>query len=172
MLFLKRSVMYEDESLRGFLTKFATLNKCTQPIDIQKKVEVNKGHHINNLFMIKNKLSLKMLSEKTGTKESALLKGTFNLEISNYTACEKDINYLNMKGFNSLYTKVCPICLDELNYFRKIWDVSIVTTCPIHGCLLLDRCLNCNEMESTSSQKIILKQENIQRLKSATNAEG
>lgn len=151
MLFLKRSVMYEDESLRGFLTKIATLNRCYQPIDIQKKVEVNKGHNLNNLFMINNKVSLKLCSDRTGILENTLLKGTFNLEIGNFFACDKDINYLKMKGLNCFNTKVCPLCLDEANYFRKIWDVNIVTSCPIHGCLLLDRCFNCNEKISPYS---------------------
>lgn len=41
--------------------------------------------------------------------------------------------------------KLCPLCLREKNYLRKIWEISIVTACPIHKCLLLDTCLNCSD---------------------------
>jgi len=39
--------------------------------------------------------------------------------------------------------KVCPACLRESAYARKIWDLFPVTTCPLHQCLLLDECPNC-----------------------------
>jgi predicted site-specific integrase-resolvase len=39
--------------------------------------------------------------------------------------------------------KVCPECLRESNYYRKIWDLLPVTACPIHECLLLDECPGC-----------------------------
>jgi TniQ len=41
--------------------------------------------------------------------------------------------------------QVCPDCLaaDAVPYFRQVWRLSFVTTCPVHGCLLLDRCPAC-----------------------------
>lgn len=40
-------------------------------------------------------------------------------------------------------TKICPGCLRESNYCRKIWDLCAVTVCPIHRTMLLDECPNC-----------------------------
>lgn len=40
----------------------------------------------------------------------------------------------------------CPTCIaaDEVPYFRLNWRLSYLTVCPIHGCLLLDRCNRCS----------------------------
>lgn len=40
--------------------------------------------------------------------------------------------------------KVCPKCLAESGYSLRIWDCSLVTACPIHECMLLDTCPECN----------------------------
>jgi len=41
--------------------------------------------------------------------------------------------------------KICPLCLKEKNYLRKVWEISPVSSCPIHKCLLLDTCINCSD---------------------------
>ena len=39
-------------------------------------------------------------------------------------------------------------CLREKNYLRKVWEISLITACPIHQCFLLDNCSNClNKIE-------------------------
>src|SRR6185369_3103355 len=44
-----------------------------------------------------------------------------------------------------LRPKVCPNCLQDSAYVRKIWDLAIITVCPVHRCLLLDVCPNCEK---------------------------
>jgi hypothetical protein len=39
--------------------------------------------------------------------------------------------------------KVCPACLREDPYYRRVWDLLCVTCCPIHRVVLRDRCLGC-----------------------------
>jgi hypothetical protein len=39
--------------------------------------------------------------------------------------------------------KVCPACLGESAYCRRIWDFKLITCCPIHQCLLADECPEC-----------------------------
>lgn len=39
--------------------------------------------------------------------------------------------------------KVCPECLREKEYIRKIWDLGAFTCCPKHGTLLIDQCPKC-----------------------------
>lgn len=39
--------------------------------------------------------------------------------------------------------KICPKCLAEFGYCFLIWDCSLVTACPTHECMLLDRCPKC-----------------------------
>lgn len=39
--------------------------------------------------------------------------------------------------------RVCPLCLDERPIWWAVWDLGLVTTCPIHRCHLLNQCPAC-----------------------------
>jgi len=39
--------------------------------------------------------------------------------------------------------RVCPLCLKERPTWWAVWDLGLVTTCPIHRCRLLNRCPAC-----------------------------
>ncbi|MCA1633208.1 MAG: TniQ family protein [Acidobacteria bacterium] len=41
--------------------------------------------------------------------------------------------------------KICSECLRESPYCRRIWEMSLVTVCPNHLCLLLDECPRCKK---------------------------
>ncbi|TAL90068.1 MAG: hypothetical protein EPN62_14470 [Candidimonas sp.] len=38
----------------------------------------------------------------------------------------------------------CPRCLGEKGRALALWDISLVTACPEHGCLLQDACQRCD----------------------------
>lgn len=52
------------------------------------------------------------------------------------------------------YPKVCPRCLGETGYTRKIWELAPITTCPLHHCLLLDECPNCMKRITWARRRI------------------
>jgi hypothetical protein len=39
--------------------------------------------------------------------------------------------------------RVCPPCLNERPIWWAVWDLGLVTTCPIHRCHLLNQCPAC-----------------------------
>jgi len=39
----------------------------------------------------------------------------------------------------------CPQCIREKPYFRRLWRLSLVVTCTVHGRYLLDRCDKCSQ---------------------------
>ena len=41
--------------------------------------------------------------------------------------------------------KVCPACLTQSNHCRKQWDFEVVTSCPLHGNMLMDKCHECSK---------------------------
>jgi len=51
-------------------------------------------------------------------------------------------------------TKVCLICLQEFGYCRAVWDLLPVTTCPLHGCLLMRHCPKCQNRVSSKRRKL------------------
>ena len=52
---------------------------------------------------------------------------------------------LHHRKFEGFGLQFCPGCLasDIDPYFRKSWRVAFNTTCPIHQCMLQDRCPHC-----------------------------
>lgn len=49
------------------------------------------------------------------------------------------------------FTKYCPSCLNEDFYHRLNWDVSFVTTCPVHKIQLILNCPSCKRFISMHS---------------------
>ena len=53
------------------------------------------------------------------------------------------VAFLNRSIIRPHLPKVCPKCLIDFGYCRRVWDCSLVTVCPLHECLLLDSCPKC-----------------------------
>lgn len=51
--------------------------------------------------------------------------------------------FLNRSIIRPHCPKICPKCLKESAYARRVWDCSLVTACPIHECKLIDVCPKC-----------------------------
>lgn len=52
--------------------------------------------------------------------------------------------------------QVCPRCIEEFGYIKKVWDLRSVTTCPRHGILLLDKCEKCGNYISWNRLSIFV----------------
>ena len=40
--------------------------------------------------------------------------------------------------------RICPYCLRESPVWWAVWDLALVAACPLHRCLLINRCPVCN----------------------------
>lgn len=56
------------------------------------------------------------------------------------------LNKTNDAGFATY--RYCPVCLhsQKVKYFHFLWRFSVWKICPLHNCLLEDRCLTCGEL--------------------------
>ena len=78
-------------------------------------------------------------------EESVLWKMAFREYKSNKVARVKFFGrFLPTYNLSKLKAKVCPCCLAEKSYCRKIWNLIPFTVCPIHHCLLIDICPECD----------------------------
>lgn len=50
--------------------------------------------------------------------------------------------------------KICPDCLSELSYCRRVWEFSAITICPTHRRLLIDECPKCKRRISWSRKTV------------------
>lgn len=62
---------------------------------------------------------------------------------------------INLNLFKSKSHSYCPQCLKEQPYFRKLWLLRPVYSCPIHSILLLDNCYRCGHSINLQSGSII-----------------
>lgn len=50
--------------------------------------------------------------------------------------------------------KICPDCLSESPYCRRVWEFAAVTACPTHRRLLIDECPKCKRRISWSRKNV------------------
>lgn len=51
--------------------------------------------------------------------------------------------YIKYSDLNYGYPRLCPACLRERPIWWAVWDLGLVTACPLHRCFLLHQCPNC-----------------------------
>lgn len=51
---------------------------------------------------------------------------------------------LCFRSLNVHMPRVCPTCLEEGLYLRRLWDLSLIVVCPLHGTYMLRNCPQCN----------------------------
>lgn len=59
------------------------------------------------------------------------------------------LTYLNFST-----PRVCPKCIGEFGSLPAVWDLALVTACPLHGCCLVDRCPVCKRTLSPTRPRI------------------
>ncbi|EAW36769.1 TniQ family protein [Lyngbya sp. PCC 8106] len=153
---LNRPQPKTDESLSGYFLRLTESNfyeSCRWIFDLAKISQ----HQYNANLLEPQKNDFFTLSELTGVAEEKLWSMTF-------LASQQDGSDNSIKLFNHSLpgyfihkktTKICPICLQESPYRRKIWDISLVTTCPIHRCLLVDKCCQCGKFLNWSQSSVV-----------------
>lgn len=50
--------------------------------------------------------------------------------------------------FNHLYKRWCPLCLQELAYFKGVWGLKLSCVCTKHACYLIAHCAQCRQPQS------------------------
>lgn len=41
------------------------------------------------------------------------------------------------------WPQICPLCIHDLGYCSRLWDLSLLTACPLHRVRLVDVCSHC-----------------------------
>jgi hypothetical protein len=135
-----------DESLLGFVLRLTEENGYESPTWILKSAGLDPrplSHTCSSLFKSNEKFEL--LAQVTGASVSDLIRLTYpRIELPGSAP-----RYLFFGSplpqfvIRAIRPKICPRCLLETGYCRRIWDLLFVTVCPIHECALIDVCPNC-----------------------------
>lgn len=128
----------------SYIIRLTEQNGYTSPTWIIRKAELASGISRHCSFVFGEPEQLRLLSNLTGSSISDLAAAAYPRDNqyypSRYMFFDLAVNYYSIR---LTYPKICPLCLSEDPYCRRIWDIVGVTTCPKHKCLLIDECPNC-----------------------------
>jgi hypothetical protein len=137
---------YQDESLAGYLIRLAEFNYYPSPQSILKLIGWQKQRHFK---LVKSSHELSLLSQLIKVQESELWRmaegGKVKVE-------QEEIKLYPLSQFSR---KFCPLCLEQLAYFRKVWDSELIKACPFHQCLLITKCPQCQQSINGLRSQII-----------------
>lgn len=138
-----------DESLLGFIVRMAEKNGYPRPRWILELAGIRTAASDYLCSLIFNeKTDLTSLAHVMGLEKYRLNQLGYPLTTNADSATPRRLifdNPISHHAIRIFRTKICPHCLSEDSYCRRIWDLAPVTTCPVHKCLLLDKCPQCNK---------------------------
>lgn len=155
-LLLFSSAPKSDESLLGYLLRLTGLNRLDTLSWMLQKAQIKSFVQTNVSFVFDPSINLLPLAELTGV-DLVELSALFYKPIDP----EKAMGDYFMFGctvpqymIRVRQPKVCPACLQEAQYAHRLWELSPVTACPFHRCMLLDECPSCAKRISWSRSKV------------------
>lgn len=144
------------ENILGYILRHTDLigwEKITWLLEYAKISKDNR-HNTSFSFVFDKSLDLTVLGHVTCTDPANL----YPMLYPRSTDDPKVVSFFNQRLLKYAITtskpRICPKCLWEDNYIRAMWDLNLVTCCPIHSCLLVDTCPSCGKKLSWYRNKV------------------
>jgi TniQ len=148
-LLLFSAIPHLDESFIGYLLRLKEVNRYQTLSWILQLAGIKNYARSSFSFAFNGSLDVSPLARLTGVKESALasmlyvpLRLSEKRMMGDYSVFGSSVPHYIIQ---TRKPKLCPSCLRESNYARKIWELAPVTVCALHQCLLLDECRSCGK---------------------------
>lgn len=156
---LRRPRPYGDESLVGYIIRLTEANYYSSPQWIFQMAGLRARGVYANVFN-REKDDLSRLSNISDVEADVLWSMAFPVNPFSYPKVVKQVkvlgNVVPSDALNRQQIQLCPICLQEKPYYRFFWELSVVSVCPFHHCLLIDRCPQCQELIGWSRPKVAI----------------
>lgn len=138
-----------DESFTGYLLRLAELNDYDTLSWILQMARLRDYANQSPSYSLDPSFDLSPLSQLSGVEESKLaalqyhpIRVSENRMMGDYSVFGSPLPHYLIRLERP---KICPACLQEKNYARRVWDLAVATACPLHKCLLLDECPSCRK---------------------------
>lgn len=130
---LRYSPPYSDESLAGYLLRLAEKNHYQSPNWILQLAGLKANRGIDLSLNRKQPSRLSQLVKVNDEQLKMMATGA----VVRFKQCRYVIyNYAQ---------KLCPQCLKQALYCRRLWDDKHLKACPFHGCRLMQECPQCQQ---------------------------
>jgi hypothetical protein len=138
---------YPDESFAGYLSRLTELNSYDSPSWILQLARLGNYERKEALAFTERE-KLRYLSTLTGESVTQLLELTHRKQRAKSRQSSLETKFFGLSVPRSAiqlrFTSICPACLRENGYIRRIWELTLVTTCTLHECRLVDECPKCH----------------------------
>jgi hypothetical protein len=148
-ILLIRPKPFADESIIGYFLRLAESNGYESINWLLQLFRLSPSDGNQSYAYAYGLSSLSRAADMVQLEESILNKLAYQpLENSpsstrgNYKAFGQNLFFLLIPLRNP---KLCPKCLFENAYCRKIWELGMITACPRHKCLLAEECPACRQ---------------------------
>lgn len=143
---------FHDESFIGYIMRLCEMNGIPEIRWILRLAGLKKIYDYTYKFSSDFRVDTKILSSISNTDEAKIKSLLYRHEFGRTRHITGNILVFGAlvphRFVRRENPKICPACLREKNYLRKVWEISLITACPIHHCFLLDNCSNClNKIE-------------------------
>lgn len=159
---LKRLLFTEepfvDESFIGYVMRLTEINDIPDPRWIMKVVGLHQRYDYEYKYNSDLRVNVEQLSMLTGVSKTKLKKVLYFDEDGLKRHIKGALIVFGRQLWHKFIVreipKICPACLTEQIYCRRIWELSPVTTCPVHQCFLVTHCRKCERPISWNRPKM------------------
>ncbi|WP_025693125.1 TniQ family protein [Paenibacillus zanthoxyli] len=147
--FTVRPLIQKEESLFGFLLRFANANGISL-CDILNRLKVNKyrlhsGDYHKLDIIPESMIDLRKLCFVSGSLIEELKSSTCYNIILKFKGNSKDYNSMFLKEYLRNEFHYCPDCLKEKRIIHLLWKFEPIVICEKHQRILLDSCHFCHK---------------------------
>ena len=144
MRLVRTSQPYNDENFFGYLLRLSEINYLGGVPWLVKLagLNTNASTNLSKTMVFGGDVDLHPLSNLSGVSTESLDAMRYHCAKSGKTV-QIYSQPVSHHAIRLKEPKICPACLAESNHARMVWDLSMVTCCPFHGCLLIDHCPGC-----------------------------
>lgn len=148
-----RPSLRDDESFSSWFARTAWANGL-RPSDLYRCLTPGEDRSPGDLDRYVDDELMDRLAESADVDSDEVRQATFRRWAGTVFTSDDGVHKLpwlppagRQNGKRCHGQQICPECLALAGgaYLRLSWRLSFVTTCPVHGCLLLDRCPVCND---------------------------
>lgn len=143
---LVRSRPEPDESLAGYLVRLTEENGYDTPSWIMRLAGIEYRQADKSAIAFRPPEYFEELAALTDNEVSRI--GALTYPPAGILGQQDIILFEGARIYKYLLRidapRVCPQCLIESGYCRRAWELTLVTACPLHCRLLLEKCPRCN----------------------------
>ncbi len=145
MALLVRPIPYPEESPGGLLLRATEENGWQSPVQLltaYRCIRNSDEKHLRTLFVRPEALEdiMHTLGMHEGIGVNLAYPRDGVTEVSPIRWSSVTTPWSSMRFVSGA---LCPFCLRKQLYLQRTWDHRLVTSCPKHGVLLIDRCPEC-----------------------------